>query len=86
MRSISMRRDNVEMRDDGDFKMQVMPLRYAVHKQKDEAKLEATRNNYRNRQKIFMVIPFSLLFSICVCVLLIVRTGAIEKTISMIGM
>ena len=74
------------MRGDDDFKMQVMRLRYAVHKQKDEAKPEATRNNYRNRQKIFMVIPFSLLFSVYVCGLLIVRTGATGKAIFAIDM
>jgi len=53
---------NTEMQNDDNFKMQVMRLRYSVHKQKDEAKPEATRNNYRNRQKIFMVIPFNLKF------------------------
>lgn len=77
------RSESVEIEDDDSFRMQVMRLRYSVHKQKDEAKPEATRSNYRNRQKIFMVIPFLLSCRLC---LLIVRTGAIEKIILKIDM
>jgi len=49
------RDDDMETGGGDDFRMQVLRLRYTVHKQKDEAKPEATRANYRNRQRIFMV-------------------------------